>query len=169
MTKTSTITVERVKQLLTYNPETGEFFWNARGIAHVDVDKAGKIAGHFQSDNYIRITIDGVKILAHRAAYAVMTGVWPTHQVDHIDGNKSNNKWSNLRHATNKLNCANRGKQKRNTSGYKGVYLTKRGKYEAGIRVNYKYHHLGTFNTAEDAYAAYCNAAERLNGEFAHL
>lgn len=90
--------------------------------------------------------------------------------VDHIDGNTLNCRRNNLRLATRAQNAQNRGKTKRNTSGYKGVhYAALKKRWIAQIRGNGKYIYLGEYETAESAYAAYCATARELHGEFAKL
>lgn len=87
---------------------------------------------------------------------------------DHINGNGLDNRRSNLRIATPQQNQCNRGKQRNNTTGFKGVYYNKKcDKFAAAIRANKKLHYLGLFSTAEGAHAAYCAAADRLHGDFA--
>lgn len=91
-------------------------------------------------------------------------------QVDHIDGNPLNNTRPNLRVATNVQNNANKGKTKRNTSGYKGVSFEKsRNKWQAEIMVDGRRIHLGRYDTPELAYEAYCEAALEYNREFANF
>lgn len=90
--------------------------------------------------------------------------------VDHIDGNPLNNRRTNLRVATDSQNKMNRGKQKDNTTGYKGVtYKSDRRKWVAQIKKDRKNYYLGGFNTPEEAYAAYCAKAKELHGEFCNL
>jgi len=93
--------------------------------------------------------------------------------IDHIDGNGFNNQKENLRICINKQNLCNRGKQKNNTSGYKGVFWLKSGKrlkrWLAQIKLNNKSKFFGYYDTAEDAALAYNIAAERYHGEFAKL
>ena len=91
-------------------------------------------------------------------------------EVDHINGNKLDNRRQNLRICTRRENNFNMPLQSSNKSGYKGVHQHKRdGKWEAMISVGGKRYWLGRFNTAEEAYAKYCEAAPRLHGEFANL
>jgi len=90
--------------------------------------------------------------------------------VDHINGDKLDNRKCNLRICTQAQNCCNSKKQKNNTSGYKGVcWHTTRKKWFSSIKYNKKNISLGYFNTPEEAYAAYCKAAKELHGEFARL
>jgi len=98
-----------------------------------------------------------------------MTGEWPKNQIDHIDREKSNNRFSNLREANNAQNNSNRPAQQNNKSGYKGVSpVNRRLPWVAQIRVAGKSIWLGRFETKELAYAAYCRAAKEHHGEFAH-
>lgn len=126
------------------------------------------------SDGYVQHShaIDGirVKLFMHRHILGVTArGTC----VDHIDGNPLNNQAANLRPADRAQNGWNRKLNKNNTSGYKGVSLCKRGPkaglFAAAIQVRFKQHHLGHFPTADLAHSAYCNAAERLHGEFANF
>lgn len=87
-------------------------------------------------------------------------------QVDHIDGDGLNNRRSNIRLATNSQNSMNKGILSNNQTGYKGVVRRKNGEYTAKITVNGKRTFLGTFDTAIEAYEAYCAAAKDLHGEF---
>lgn len=88
---------------------------------------------------------------------------------DHIDGDTLNNRRNNLRVASHADNMQNSAKPKNNTSGYKGVRRTESGKWEASICVNSEVMRLGTFDTPEEAFEVYCNAAERLHGDFARF
>ena len=91
-------------------------------------------------------------------------------EVDHIDGNKLNNQKSNLRICTSAENKMNKGAQRNNKSGYKGVcWNSKTNKWQAQIKANRVLHNIGFFSSKEEAYAAYCKAAEELHGQFAHV
>ena len=151
---TANITAETLRQLLEYCPETGHFFRRIRaGRSGV-----GVIAGTIESNGYVRIEISGRPYRAHRLAFLYMTDAWPLNEVDHIDGNKTNNRWSNLRDVTDSVNLQNRKRAtRRNKLGVLGVYFCK-GKYLAGININGKRKHLGTFPTAEEAHLAYLDA-----------
>lgn len=89
--------------------------------------------------------------------------------VDHIDGDGLRNTRDNLRLATRSQNQSNRGMQRNNTAGYKGVTLIKNGKYQAQIKFQKKSYYLGCFDNPEDAYKAYCEKAKELHGEFSRL
>jgi hypothetical protein len=98
-----------------------------------------------------------------------MIGRWAK-EIDHIDRNRLNNIWSNLRECTSSENKANRTKQSNNTSGYKGVSWHKRAnKFRAKIQFQKKPIHIGLFTSAEEAAAAYNTKAKELYGEFANI
>lgn len=162
-----TLTQERLKQLLRYDPETGLFYWRENRGGR----KAGEIAGCTKR-TYTAISVDDRIYRGHLLAWLYMTGRWPDRFIDHKDLNKHNNAWTNLREATKSQNQANVGLIKSNKSGLKGVSRYRAGEnygkpWQSGIRVNGKSMHLGHFSTKEEAHAAYCSAAEKIFGEFA--
>jgi hypothetical protein len=93
----------------------------------------------------------------------------PGMTIDHINGDKADNRICNLRLATDYQNSYYRPRKSTNTSGLKGVYQRENGKYRATITIEKQKINLGTFETKEEAYAAYCEAARKLHGEFARL
>lgn len=160
-----TISQERLKELLAYDPSTGVFTWREdRGNGVRPGDRAGSI----QVSGHRSIDVDGKKRRAHRLAFLYMTGAMPTKLVDHIDRDRDNNTWENLREVDDNGNCRNRGMGTNNTSGIKGVawHVTSK-KWQASIRAGGKSIHLGLFNDKELAAAAYAEAAEKLHGEHA--
>lgn len=149
------LTAEFLRELLEYNPDTGDFTRLKQRRSY----KVGSVAGCMDSDGYVVITIDNKLYKAHRLAWLWVTGVWPQHLTDHRDGNRSNNRWANLRAVTPSGNSHNMAIHKRNTSGYLGVtYRKSSGRWRALIGVNGVQRELGTYPTAEDAYAAYLSA-----------
>lgn len=131
---------------------------------------AGDVAGCLDANGYRVIKVGGKKYYAHRLAWFLTHGVWPSHQIDHINGNPSDNRLRNLRIATQSENNRNCGANKKNTTGYKGVTFHKRdGRYQSQIRINGDRIYLGYFLTAEEAYASYCEAAGKHHGKFARL
>jgi len=107
---------------------------------------------------------------AHRLAWFHTYGAWPAGDLDHVNGNRADNRLTNLREASRSENCWNSRKSKNNTSGFKGVFWSvARGKWYAQILVDYRTHNLGYFPTAEAAATAYAEAAARLHGKFANL
>lgn len=158
------ITVEQLKELLHYNPDTGIFTWI---VGRGGKARIGSVAGTVEY-GYIKILVFGRKYRAHRLAWLYMTGAWPKVQIDHKDLNKSNNRWSNLREADQKENGRNTRKKRNNKSGFKGVYWHKqKQKWRAAITVNYKKIFLGNYEKISAAKAAYEAAALKYHGEFA--
>ena len=165
MKRRSRLTRARLRKLLHYNPKTGEFRWRKRPCNSVHLDRP---AGHVQPpEGYLCIGIDRRLYKAHQLACFYMTGRWGRPSIDHRDGDASNNRWNNLRRATRSQNNANRRRQRNNTSGYKGVYLCRSGRWGAAIQINGKSKHLGTFASPQEAHAAYVKAARKYQGEFA--
>lgn len=159
------LTAERIREVLSYDPETGVFTWRISPSTRV---KVGDVAGHIDIKGYRRISIGRKVYKAHRLAFLWMTGEWPkTKEVDHADDNHDNNRWHNLREATNSQNQANTRLRTSNKSGFKGVSFSQPAKkwlaviYHQGSR-----YQLGFFDNPEDASAAYQSAAQRLFGEF---
>lgn len=164
MTDKSTLTAERLRQLLDYNPDTGVFTWRIQRGSRV---KAGDIAGAVNDRGYIKIKIDGKHYPAHRLAFLHKKGAWPEGQVDHSDTNRSNNRWDNLRIATASQNQWNRGPQRNNTSGFTGVYWDKqKRKWRVQIKDHGRVIFLGYFECPELAYKVRRSVAKTLHGEY---
>lgn len=151
-----------IKDILRYDPETGDFFWIKSGKGMT----AGMKAGCIYQSGYIFITIKGKPYRAHRLAWLYMTGVWPSNHIDHKNTIRSDNRWCNLREATNQQNGFNSRKIKKGSSIFKGVSRHKKsGKWEVRVSGNY----LGLFDTEIMAAAVYNSAAKKMFGEFARL
>jgi len=165
------IDVEKLRRMVHYNPDNGEFTWLPRGNNQWTSRWAGKKAGNLSPSGYVTISVDGIVYKAHRLAWAYMTGENPEHEIDHADLDKTNNAWSNLRSATPSQNKANKRPLSTNTSGFKGVFRGKpRAKpWRAAIMVDGKRLELGHFLTKEDAASAYNQKARELRGEFARV
>jgi hypothetical protein len=160
------VTAARVKELLDYNPETGEFTWktNRRGRR-----QKGMSAGCIHPNGYLRISIDYRLYNGQRLAWLFLTGDWPTKFIDHIDGNPTNNKASNLRECNYSENAFNRKISSANKSGYKGVSFVKSTKkWGAWIKIDGKSINLGSkFNSPQEAHEAYKIASQKFFGAFA--
>ena len=111
------LTVERLRQLLDYNPGTGAFIWVCPTSHRVFV---GSLAGTPHNKGYRKICVDGVRYFAHRLAWLYMTGEMPKEQIDHINRDTTDDRFINLRQASSSQNQRNREKQANNTSGFKG-------------------------------------------------
>jgi hypothetical protein len=155
-----------LKSILDYCPETGVWTYKVRrgGIA------AGRVAGTPDRDGYNVICLNGRHYRAARLAWFYMTGVWPRDLVDHIDTNKANDAWRNLRPATMSENKGNQRSTVKNRLGVKGVRLNRHSKrlpYVAQININRTRYYLGSFATIEEASSAYAERARMIFGEFA--
>ena len=161
-----------VMKIISYDPETGVFRWSeySREARHQHKHH-GKIAGTVSSsDGYLYITIRQVPFAAARLAFWMMTARQPVGQIDHIDGNRTNNRWANLREAQPWQNICNRSLDRRNKTGHRGVFFDRaRGKFAAAIKRNGKKYHLGRYDSFEDAVAAYQAAAPQYHGSFARI
>ncbi len=168
MTKTL-LPLAGLENVLRYEPDTGDLYW----IANVGYKaKTGAKAGTVSQNGYLRITYKGKHYNSHRVAWYLHTGEDPRNSifVDHIDGNKLNNKFSNLRLATHAENRCNSKIRCTSKCGYKGVYWQHdRKKWRAQITKNRKVTNLGSFDDPYEAHLAYCAAAARLHGEFANF
>ena len=162
----NSLTVDRLHEAYLYEPDTGNFIRLQETNSYGGKAKVGEVAGHIGNTGYIRIGLDGRVYLAHRLAWFYMTGEWPSRYIDHINMIKTDNRWSNLRAATMSQNQANTKRRKDNTSGYKGVTKTPFNTWQAKTMFNGKKISLGTYDTPEEAFAAYRKAAEELFGDF---
>lgn len=161
------ITAERARELLNYDPETGVFIWRVIHCRNIPV---GRPAGSVLPDGYLYVMIDGRNYKRSRLAWLYMSGEWGPRIVDHRDTDGLNDRWSNLRAATDQQNNRNTSKRSDNKSGYKGVCFSPgRKKWRANICIDGRQTHLGYFVSAEDAATAYRAAATLHFGEFARF
>ena len=151
------LTIDRLRELLDYDPATGVFTW---AMSRRKCRK-GDVAGCMARNGYTVIRVDDRLHLAHRLAWFHTHGRWPAEQLDHIDRNRANNALSNLREVTNAQNAHNQNPRK-NKSGFSGV-RKENSKWVAEIKVNYKTIRLGLFSTPEEAHAAYLAAKQRMH------
>lgn len=169
------LTQQRLREVLDYNPQTGIFKWRRQASTGTSADGArnrwaGKIAGASHVEGYRLISVDNEKFRGARLAWLYMTGEWPQHHVDHIDGNPSNDAWANLREATRSENMCNTKTRADNLSGARGVsWNARKGLWHARVNVRGKLHHCGYFKTIEEAKKARDTKAEELHGAFARF
>lgn len=155
--------VEELREAVVYDPESGVFRWKNHRCSNL----VGMVCGNLHHSGYVRISIKKKSYLAHRLAWFYTHGAWPD-EIDHANGIRNDNRFSNLREASRSLNLANRAKRPWNSSGYKGVIQNKQSKrWIALVTVGGKQKHVGTFDDPKEAHAAYCQAATKLYGEFA--
>ncbi|MCI0562050.1 MAG: HNH endonuclease [Nitrososphaera sp.] len=161
-----TLTADRLKEVLCYDPETGLFI---RRVTLSNRAIQGHVAGYTDKRfGYVRICIDYRMYPAHALAYLYVLGEWPEEDIDHINMDRADNRWRNLRKASRSQNMANIRAHRDNTSGVKGVTWDRaRGKWVAQIYIKGKKIHLGGFTNIEDAKEAYAAAADRYFGEYA--
>lgn len=157
-------TQEQLRNLFNYDPETGVLIrlvsvsWNTA---------AGDVAGSPDRDGYLWVRIRGRLYPVHRLIWLYTYGVWPKWEIDHENGNTSDNRLVNLRDATHQQNNTNKPMRADNTSGVTGVHWhahTK--KWKAEIRLDSRAIYLGVFSTIEAAKAVYDAKAKELFGEF---
>lgn len=140
-------TPDDLRQRLTYCPKSGKLYWNKTGVeAFTYTGKRGYKVTSYKHDG--RTT----SLYAHRVAWAVFYGEWPTGQIDHINRDRTDNSIKNLREVTNRQNSLNSKKRATNKSGFVGVYKhTQTGAWTAQITVHGKTKYLGCFDNIEDA------------------
>jgi hypothetical protein len=159
MTK-SILTVERLREVLDYDTETGVFRWK---IANSKRTRVGSIAGCVRPDGYCGIRVDSSRYYAHRLAWLFVFGEYPVAHIDHIDGDPSNNRLCNLRDVRQALNIQNQRQADRDSkSGILGV-VRRGNRYCSSIGTNGRTTYLGTFATAELAHQAYVDAKRRMH------
>jgi hypothetical protein len=159
--------LQRVQELLSYDLQTGKLYWKQSVARWIQPgDEAGTCERYAMG-----VTIDRITYRSHRIVWLLKTNEDPGDSlIDHIDGNFHNNRFENLRLATSHQNQCNQKTRIDNTSGLKGVSWDKtRKKWQTGIQVKGKRIALGRYKTKEEAYAAYCEAARKLHGDFARL
>lgn len=160
------ISLEELKSVLDYDADAGIFKWKIRPRQRA----CSNIAGSVNPYGYIQICIKQKIYRAHRLAWFYFYGKWPDQEVDHINGNKDDNRICNLRLADKQKNQANSKMRSGNLTGFKGVFTlqdNRKKKYCSRITVDHKTIWLGNFYTPEEAHAAYCNAANMHFGDFA--
>ncbi len=151
----SKLTQKTLKERLSYCPDSGHFTW-------LNGQRTGKRAGCVRHDGYVLIWVCGKLWLAHRLVFLYMEGALPAEDVDHINGQPSDNRWLNLRHATRSINNRNQKLSTNNTSGLHGVsWVEHRKHWRAYIKLSGKHVSLGRHKTLLDAAAARIRAEKQ--------
>lgn len=173
------ITYDFAEAIISYNPDTGDFFWKPRdasffkrkGTCEVwNRRYANKAAGYISNDGYLILSINKKRYQAHRVAWLLVNKKWPSISIDHINCIKFDNRISNLREAQICQNAWNTSIPSNNKSGFKGVYYHKAArKWCAMMNVENKRFYLGLYMSAEEAYEAYKKAARQYHGEYARI
>lgn len=159
------ITQERIKELFDYRDD-GNL---VRKVTVQSRSMAGQVAGGVTGEGRVLVSVDYRRYKAHRLVWLWHHGTMPP-EIDHIDGNPSNNRIENLRAVTHAQNMKNSKMPVTNTTGYKGVrYHKGNAKWTAQISINNRSKYLGSFESPEDAAEAYRSAAREHYGEFARI
>lgn len=162
--KSRMVTQEAVRRLYRYDPESGLF---TRRVKTGSSTLVGEVVGSPAKSGYLRITVDGVRMLAHRAAWLYVTGKQPPDDIDHIDGDRQNNRLANLRLATRSENMQNErvARSSNKSSGLLGVSFHKgAGRWSAKVRKpGGEPVYLGLHDTPEAAHQAYLKAKRELH------
>lgn len=165
------LTQDYLRSLLSYDAETGELIWRHRPRDMFrDNDKricgtwnaryAGTVANSIGTGGYVRVNILGTRYLGHRVIWMMVHGEWPD-EIDHINGNRSDNRLCNIRNVSRQENLRNLAKRSDNSSGHVGVHLNKKnGKWSAYVGIDGKQVHLGFFENLDDAIAVRAKASK---------
>lgn len=166
MEKVKKLTIERLKEVLSYDPETGDFTWIVTRAKNFPA--GSKASQSVNSQGYRQVMVDQEHFKAHRLAWFYTHGVWPKLGLDHINGVKHDNRIANLREATRQQNRLNSRKWRTShkKSKYPGVAYFNSNRYD-GWRAKFGKKDLGVFKIEEEAYAAYLAELKKANDEFA--
>jgi len=167
------LTAIYVRSLLSYDPADGKFVWRPRpremfqkACAHGVWNRryAGAPAGMSDRAGYVTIKIGRSGYKAHRLAWLYVNGVWPVSEIDHINGERGDNRIANLRECTRAENCQNKSAKRTSRASHIGVgWNSACNKWSAQICCNGKQYYLGVFKRQEDAARAYAEAKARLH------
>ncbi len=155
------LTAAEARNLWDYDPETGDLMWNVT-TGH---QTKGSMAGTETTRSYIAVQYKRIIYRKSRLVWLIVTGSWPEEEIDHINGNRADDRFSNLRECSRSQNQCNRSMHKTNKLGIKGVHKFGNN-YRAQIKHLGVRFDLGMFNTIQAAKDAYDEAAARLHGEF---
>ncbi len=155
------IPYELANETWLYDPDTGEIKWKNPSKFR----RKNLVAGYTGKNGCKSIRFNGFLYLSHRIAWLLYYKKWPTYEIDHINHNKADNRICNLRDVTKSTNMENLIKAKTSSAtGKLGTFFDKKlGRYRAAITTNRKSKHLGCFDTADEAYAAYIEAKRRIH------
>lgn len=162
------LTADRLKEVINYNPETGEF---RRLDRYGKPDHCGAIRTRLNrhTKQYLLIGVDGTQYLAHRLAWLYVYGEWPSPQIDHINGDGLDNRLTNLRLASPSQNRVNADAQKHSRSGVRGIHAIKSGIYRVQLQKDGRSFHVGYFDNFYDAITARNEAYRQIHGSFARI
>lgn len=162
----SDLSAKDVRRWFDYDPKTGWVVWRESATAHSNVN-INKRAGQLRDKGYRKIMINNTAYLEHRIIWLWMTGKWPKVTIDHINRKRDDNRWENLREATMQQQAWNASAKSTSKTGIKGVY--RRGKKWAATIQHDGTRNLGSFDTREEALAAYQGAARIIQGAYRAL
>jgi hypothetical protein len=160
------LTAAQVGAVLGYDAETGLLRWK---VATSNRVRVGAVAGKLSRDGYLRLSVFGCQVKAHRIAWLLQTGAWPSADIDHIDGDRSNNAFANLRDVSRQVNLQNRRvvSARKTSSSLLGVHKARNESNPWGASITLpersRKKHLGYFPTEEAAHAAYLQAKRRVH------
>lgn len=158
---TNDFSIEGLKSIIHYDRKTGVI---RRIFNHGTCVPCDVVLGKESKQGYIKVSVFGKLYGAHRIAWFYVRGRWPVGDIDHIDGNKANNAFSNLREVSHCVNIQNQVKaRKGSSSGFLGVSAAPFNKWVARIAVDGKNKYLGHYTTPEDAHEAYLNAKRKMH------
>lgn len=155
--------LNEVRNLLDYDQNTGAFTWK---VGRAGSKGVGSIAGEVNSRGYVRLCVNGWRPTGHRLAWLLTYGEWPEGNIDHINGDRADNRIANLRVVSSLVNSQNRHRAARTnkTTGLLGAsFDRKREKYVARIRHNGRVITIGRYGTAEAAHAAYLDVKRQIH------
>jgi hypothetical protein len=160
MATANVISAEEARRLFSYNPDSGEV---VRAVTTATRAKAGDVVGSFDLYGYKTVRVAKRSYKLHRLIWLLVYGRWPAGDVDHINGIRDDNRLCNLRDVTRQTNLQNQ-RTANGRTGLLGAYFDRRkGTFYARISMKNKAIHLGTFNTPEEAHAAYINAKRQMH------
>jgi hypothetical protein len=158
-------TIDELKAVMEYESESGRLLWTVSRNSHGGKVKPGEPVGSANGVGYLETRVNGYRTYVHRIAWALYHGTWPRGHIDHIDGDKLNNRIANLRDVTQRVNNENQRKVRSdNTSGFPGVqWRSDKKRWCALIQVNGKRMRRGGYDTPEEAHEAYLQAKRELH------